>query len=145
MVQMLEDGIPQKETAEYLGVSVPTLKKVIDEIQQKEGILLNWRAVRSLQLTELQAAILSHITPAKMEEASLKDLVLAYKVLAEKEDEIENPEQKKMTGLVSYLIELEKRNYVLDQSGRTIDVTSRSEVEDAEGKVFDEYGEVPQF
>lgn len=121
VVEMIEDGLDRKAIAENVGCSVSTLNRKIKELQEKEGVLLDWRSVRSLKLTELQAAILDKITPEKMEEASLKDLVLAYKVLADKEDELENPEKGKITGLVAYLIELEKRNYVLDEA-KIIDV-----------------------
>jgi hypothetical protein len=63
----------------------------------------------------LQARILEAITPGKIEEASLKDLVLSFKILKDKETEIENPETGEIKGLVAYLIELEKRELALQQ------------------------------
>jgi hypothetical protein len=136
MINMLEDGVPKSEIAGELGCSINTLNKKINDLRQKEGILLNWRAIKSLKLTELQAAILDRITPEKIEEASLKDLVLSYKVLSESETEIENPVKGKITGLVAYLIELEKRNYVIGSETSIIDVTPKLTNGNDEDEVF---------
>ena len=136
MINMLEDGVPKSEIAGELGCSINTLNKKINDLRQKEGILLNWRAIKSLKLTELQAAILDRITPEKIEEASLKDLVLSYKVLSESETEIENPVKGKITGPVAYLIELEKRNYVIGSETSIIDVTPKLTNGNDEDEVF---------
>lgn len=142
LIDMMQEGVPKKEIADSLGCSVTTLNKNIAEIREKEGILLQWRAIRSLRLTEIQAAILNNISPEKIADASLKDLVLAYKILAEKENEIEHPEKGKITGLVAYLLELERREFALRSGntalGETIDVTPEDELPD-------DTSDVPQF
>lgn len=90
-----------------LGVSQDILRHRIAELERKQGLLLQYRALQSLQLTELQARLLESITPQKIEEAPLKDLVSAYKILKDKEQVIEG-KPSEIKGLVSHLIHLEK-------------------------------------
>ena len=85
LLDLLEKGLPQREVARELGISIPTLAKRMSNIREKQGILLKYRDLQSLHLTELQARVLEAITPEKIEEASLRDLVLSYKILKDKE------------------------------------------------------------
>jgi hypothetical protein len=103
----LQAGVARKELAQILGISTPTLSARIADLQQKQGLLLQYRNIQALQLTELQARILESITPDKIEEAPLKDLVLCYKVLKDKELVTEG-KPSEIKGLVSYLVHLEK-------------------------------------
>jgi len=107
MFDMLEKGVARKELAGMLGISSSTLSNRIGDIQKKQGLLLKYRNIQALQLTELQARILEAITPDKIEEAPLKDLVLCYKVLKDKEL-ITEGKPSEIKGLVSYLIHMEK-------------------------------------
>ena len=52
------------------------------------------------------------ITPEKIEEASLVELVKAFKVLKDVELKI-RPERSKIKGLVGYLLEIEKEEQCL--------------------------------
>lgn len=108
LVEMGQAQIPQKTMAAELGISIPTLAKLISSITEKRGILMKYRELQSLQLTAIQARILEHITPEKIAEANLKDLILAYKILKDKEQVMEG-KPSEIKGLVGYLIELEKR------------------------------------
>lgn len=112
-----------------LGVSAPTLRKRVQEIQEKQGVLLQYRAVQSLQLTELQARVLEAITPEKINEASLKDLVMAYKILKDKELNIEG-KPSEIKGLVAHLIYMEKQEQAL--------ANGTSMPEDTEDAVYDD-------
>lgn len=107
VLDLVEKGYTKQQIAEQLGVSVPTLSKRIGELRQKQGVLLEYRAVQTLHLTELQARILEAITPAKIDGAPLKDLCLAYKVLASHEGELDL-DSGKIKGLLQYLIQLER-------------------------------------
>lgn len=107
LMDLLERGIPQKEIAVKLEITPPTLSKRIAELQKEQGVLLQYRPLQSLQLTKLQAAVLERITPEKIADASLRDLILAYKILKDKELVIEG-KPSDIKGLVGYLIELEK-------------------------------------
>ena len=100
-------NLPQQVIAEELGISKPTLAKRMAEIRDKQGILLKYRELQTLQLTSLQARILEHITPEKIQEAPLRDLILAFKILKEKELVMDG-KPSEIHGLVGYLIELEK-------------------------------------
>lgn len=126
LMNLLERGLPQKETAKELGISIPTLAKRMADIREKQGILLKYRDLQSLHLTELQARVLEAITPEKINEASLRDLVLSYKILKDKELNIDG-KPSEIKGLVAYLVEIEKREMALDGS---IDVEDIEDYED---------------
>ena len=55
ILDLVERGLPQKEIAEELGVSTPTLAKRIADLREKQGLLLKYRALQSLQLTNCNA------------------------------------------------------------------------------------------
>lgn len=111
-LDLLMRGESISTVATELGVSPITLNSRIKEIQQKQGVLLQYRTIQSLQLTELQARILEAITPEKIADASLRDLVMSYKILKDKELSIEG-KPTEIKGLVAHLIHLEKQEAVL--------------------------------
>lgn len=111
LLSLGERNIPQKEMSEELGISIPTLAKRMSEVREKQGILLQYRDLQSLQLTSMQARILEAITPQKINEASLRDLILAFRVLKDKEHAIEG-KPTEVKGLVHYLLEIEKQEMV---------------------------------
>lgn len=112
LMNLREMGLTQKQAAGELGIHPATLSKRMAEIQKKQGLLLQYRSLQSLQLTELQARILEAITPDKIEQADLKDLVLAFKILKDKEQVLEG-KPSEIKGLVSYLIKLEEEEMAL--------------------------------
>lgn len=101
-------GADHATMAGELGISKPTLSRVIARIKDKQGILLKYRELQPLQLTAIQARILENITPEKIAEAPLRDLVLAFKILKDKELVIDG-KPSEIKGLVGYLVELEKK------------------------------------
>lgn len=106
-------GLTQKEASEELGISSSTLSRRLAKIQQKQGLLMKYRSLQSLQLTELQARVLEAITPEKIHEATLKDLVTCFKILKDKELNIEG-KPSEIKGLVGYLIHMEKEEFALN-------------------------------
>lgn len=110
LLDMAERGLTAKEMSECLGISVQTLQRRIADIQTKQALLLQYRGLQSLQLTELQARILEAITPEKIQAASLKDLTGAYKILKDSERVIEG-KPTEIKGLLGYLVELEKQEF----------------------------------
>ena len=125
VLDLVERGLSQKEIAAQLGVSVPTLAKKIAELQTKQGVLLKYRTLQSLQLTELQAKVLSYITEEKLAEASLRDLILAYKILKDKEQTIEG-QPSEIKGLVGYLIHMEKERLLEEEKEDELEAQSDS-------------------
>ena len=121
---LLSKGIPKKEIATELGISVNSLNKSIAELQSGQGLLLKYRELQGLQLTGIQAKILDAITPEKIEAASLVELVSAFKVLKDKEL-VMGGKANNITGIVGYLVQLEKE----EQLGKV--VTINPEYEDA--------------
>lgn len=115
--------------ATELGISPPTLRARIADIQKKQGLLLQYRSIQSLQLTELQARCLEAITPDKINEAPLRDLIMSYKILKDKELNIEG-KPSEIKGLVAHLIYMEKQESALKDG--TIDPR------DLEDAVFDD-------
>ena len=107
-LDLLLRGESVPTVAGELGISAPTLRARIADIQKKQGLLLQYRAIQSLQLTELQARVLEAITPQKIEEAPLRDLVASYKILKDKELNIEG-KPSEIKGLIAHLIYMEKQ------------------------------------
>ena len=107
LLDMLEQGFSPPEIAKQTGATPPTIRNRIAKLQQEQGVLLQYRSLENLRLTELQHAVLEAITPDKIAEAPLRDLVQAFKILKEKELVMTgNPTEIK--GLVGYLVQLEK-------------------------------------
>lgn len=120
LMDLEEMGLTNKEAAVEMGISVPTLTKRIADIQVKQGILIQYRALQSLQLTELQARVLEAITPAKIDDAPLRDLIFCFKILKDKELTLDG-KPSDIKGLVAYLIELEKQDAALAKPVDTVD------------------------
>lgn len=133
-------GMNQKEIAEELGLSVPTLEKRIADIQTKQGVLLKYRELQPLQLTELQARILEAITPERIESASLGELVSAFKILKEKELVAEG-KPSDIKGLVGYLLHIEKEESKIRNNIIEVAQKQGVDVELAAGVLYEEVGE----
>jgi len=116
LVDFGEMGLSMKEQAEELGCSVGTISNRIAKIQQEQGILMKYRDIQSLQLTKIQAKVLEAITPDKISQAPLRDLVFAFKILKDKEQVLEG-KPSDIKGLVGYLIKMEKEELALHASG----------------------------
>jgi len=106
---LASQGKTQREMAKELGICHVTLARRMADLQAKEGILLKYRSIQTLQLTELQIRVLEAITPEKIEEASLLDLAKAFKILKDAELGIKG-EPFRITGLLGYLLQLEKED-----------------------------------
>ena len=127
LLDLHEMGLTQTQAAGELGISPQTLSRRMAEVQSKQGLLLQYRSLQSLQLTELQARILEAITPDKIEQAGLKDLVLAFKILKDKEQVIEG-KPTDIKGLVSYLIKIEEEEIALKDAVPVEDIEEIDEV-----------------
>ncbi|MBE9592901.1 MAG: hypothetical protein IMF19_05420 [Proteobacteria bacterium] len=123
MLDLLEQGFSQQQVASELGVSTPTLAKKIADIQSKQGLILKYRALQSIQLTELQCRILEAITSEKIDEAPLKDLVGAYKILKDKELVVDG-KPTEIKGLVAYLVEMERQELALAKDDSIVDIAA---------------------
>jgi len=129
LYDLVETGASQKEIASDLGIAQATLSKRMAKIKNKQGLLLQYRTLQSLQLTSLQAEILERITPDKIDSAPLRDLVYAFKVLKDKEL-ITDGKPSEIKGLVAYLVEMEKRDAI--QEGEIETVVTDEEKEEKE-------------
>lgn len=110
LLSFLDEGGTQREAAEAFSVSLPTIRKRISELQVSAETLEIYKGLQPYHLTALQAEILENITSDKIENADFDMLIKALGVLKKIENQSEQTKQKeKITGLVSYLLELEKR------------------------------------
>lgn len=122
LLDLAERNLTQAEMSEITGVSIPTLQKRLNDLQEKQGLLLKARDLRNLRLTELQMMVLDAMTPEKIATADIKDLAVVFKVLADRENvDIGKPTEIK--GLVSYLVQIEKEQVAM----KTINSTTVSQ------------------
>lgn len=128
-------GLTQKEIAKEVDVSIPTLAKRMARIKENQGIIMQYRTLQSLQLTELQWKILENITDDKIEEAPLDVLVRAYKILKDKELVVEG-KPSDIKGLVGYLVQLEKEEAAIDAVEDVVDAEVELRPSDVTDKEF---------
>jgi hypothetical protein len=125
LMDLLSRGCTQKEVAEAFNTSPTVISKRVSMLQRKHGVLLQYRSVQSLELTEIQAKVLAAITPEKIADAPLRDLIIAFKILKDKEHLMDG-KPTELKGLVGYLMQLEKEEFDRSNSLNTIDVDSSS-------------------
>jgi DNA-binding Lrp family transcriptional regulator len=124
-----EMGLSIKEQADEIGCSPATISSRIAKIQQEQGILMKYRPLQSLQLTSIQAKILEAITPDKIEQAPLRDLVFAFKILKDKE-QVMDGKPTDIKGLVGYLIKIEQEELALNAKEVTLSEEGEEEEKD---------------
>jgi len=142
VLDLLSRGEKVPAIATELGISPPTLRARIADLQQKQGLLLQYRSIQSLQLTELQARVLEAITPEKIEAAPLRDLVASYKILKDKEQVIEG-KPSEIKGLVAHLIYMEKQEQALREGRPLPEEFQDAEFSDREGLEEEEESTTP--
>jgi hypothetical protein len=108
ILEMREQGRTLEEIAQGQSVSTATVSRRVAELQSQHGLLVKYRELQSLQLTELQYSVLEAITPEKIADASLLELIKCFHILEKAKQAIQGKSSLKITGLVGYLIELEK-------------------------------------
>ena len=140
LMDLAEMGLTQKQIAGEMGCHPMTIASRITKIQKEQGVLIQYRALQSLQLTELQARVLEAITPEKIESAPLRDLVVAFKILKDKELALDG-KPSDIKGLVAYLIELEKEDLALN---KPVDITGAEDAEFEEVKDVTDPDYVPE-
>lgn len=136
LLDLLVRGWTKKDAAQELGVTVPTLNQRIVDLQKREGLILQYRALQSLELTSIQAQILENITPEKIGTANLRDLVAAFKILKDKELVAEG-RPTEIKGLVGYLMHLENedKSSHLGRTVQTLDAEIVNRIEDGSTSV----------
>jgi len=114
ILDMRSRGKSIKEISLEIGVSTATLSRRIAELKHDKGILTKYRQLQGLQLTEIQFRIMEAITPERIYNSSLLDLVKCYYILDKAVRAIQGKESFKIKGLVGYLLEMEKGRSVLE-------------------------------
>jgi DNA-binding MarR family transcriptional regulator len=106
LLEMRGDGKTLKEISKEMGVSIPTLSRRL-AVLNHAGLLTKYRELQGLQLTALQAKILSAIDFDHIEKASLIDIANALYVITKAEQSIKGKASGKMRGLVEHIQALE--------------------------------------
>ncbi len=89
------------------------ISEVTADIEHNKHKLEKYRTIQSLQLVKLQEMVIANITPQKIAEAPLRDLVTTIRVLKQTENLMEG-KAISITGLLGYLVELEKQDALDD-------------------------------
>jgi hypothetical protein len=133
LLSFLETGGTHREAAAAFKVSLPTIQKTIAELQSSEEVLNIYKGLQPLHITALQVELLSRVTSDRLDEADLDTLMRAFNVLKKVELQSEESRQReKVTGLVAYLLELEKEERIKRkiESGDIVDITPADTVSD---------------
>ena len=105
------------------GLALPSrpIEDIVKNLESEQPILERYRQVQHVQLTQIQKKLLDAMTEDKMEAASLSELTRAYTLLKDKEL-VMNGKATAITGIVGYLIALEKEE--LEGKTKCIEVGS---------------------
>ena len=107
LLGMRREGKNLREISQALDASIPTLSRRIAYLKHHEGLLTKYRELQGLQLTELQAKLLSVIDDDRIDKASLIEIAKAYEVLTKAQISIQGKNSFKKGGLVDHILKLE--------------------------------------
>lgn len=108
LLEMRSRGSNIKEISSEMGISTATLSRRIAELENEQGILTKYRELQGLQLTALQFRVLEAATPEKLESASITELAKCFNIFSKAESSIHGTGRMKVSGLIKYLVELER-------------------------------------
>jgi DNA-binding XRE family transcriptional regulator len=106
--QLQELGLSQEDIAMVIDISPLAVNKLIERARAKEEVLAEYSGVQWTQLSELQIRILSSVTQENINNASLRDKIVAFKVLKDIETAISPRGKDRSKGLLAYLILLQE-------------------------------------
>jgi len=118
LLDLLSRGYSSPEIGAAMQTAPEEVRARIDKLKEAEGVLLKYRETQSLHLTKLQYQLLEAITPDKIAEAPLSELVKAYRVLKDKELVLTG-QPTDIKGLVGYLVELEAQDVRIELAPRS--------------------------
>ena len=120
MIDLLADGMKQRDVASIIGVSGVTISNKLRELKQEESNLLAYDKNRYLDLIQVQQRIIANVTDEKLAAAPVQHLASAYAQFGKMEQLIQG-KPTEIHGLMGYLLHLEKEdiekaNDVVDNS-----------------------------
>ena len=74
--------------------------------------MTKYRGLQGLQLTSLQFRLLESLTPERIKESSLPDLVRSFSILYKTEIAIKGKDSFRVNGLADYLLEIERATVI---------------------------------
>jgi DNA-binding Lrp family transcriptional regulator len=120
MLNLLTDGMTIKDTADMMGVSVPTLNNRIEKLKREESGLLAYDKVHHLDLIAVKQKLIEGVTEEKIGEAPLASIANAYGVFAKMEQLIQG-RPTEIHGLMGYLLHLEKEDVAAASAGSVVE------------------------
>jgi hypothetical protein len=106
--QLEELGLSTTEIAEVVEHSPTTIAKIIERAKTIEDVLSEYSGIQWTQLSELQIKLLGAVTQSKIDNASLREIVVAFKVLKDVEIGISPRGKDRSKGLLAYLVLLQE-------------------------------------
>jgi len=108
LIQLMQEGLSQKEMAGEFNCSIPTVKSRIKELFQDEGLWTKYRDIQSIALTKLQFQILDSIDEETIQLAGLQERINAFRILKDKEL-VASGRPTEIKGLLGYLVKAEEK------------------------------------
>lgn len=123
MLDLLSSGLSNKEVAETMGVSAPTIANRVEELKRKESALLAYEKTQHLDLLCVQKRLIDGITDEKIEEAPLSAIAQAFGVF-KKAEHLSTGRPTEVIGLMGYLLKIE------EEERGVVDITPAEENND---------------
>lgn len=134
-LQDVLDDIPIEGDSGFLEpVSADAITHKTVDLAKLQSVAEQYSKLQHVHLTSIQFQILNAITSKKIQDATLKDLVSAYKVLKDKEL-VSQGKPAEITGLVAYLVAIENgEDEEILRKSEMVNVTPCNGEEDTEDK-----------
>jgi hypothetical protein len=127
MLELIGQGMGDKDIAANMGVSIPTLKSRIAELEEKESAILHYSKVQHIELLDVQQRLIAGVTDAKIAEAPLGQIANAFGIF-KKAEHLNTGKPTEIVGLMGYLLTLEAEEIAksqpnqVDDAGDVVDV-----------------------
>lgn len=122
---MLDRGYRQKHIAEHEGISVPTARRLINELRAKQGEVVEYKQLEFIRIAELKRQVLDRIeerlTGGEVTPEEQLDLLNALT----KAEQKAQPEEDKLEGLMSHLMEVQKEKKRLETLKKVDELTDK--------------------
>lgn len=124
MLELISLGLSNKEVAQQLEISIPTLLDRIEKLKKGESALLAYEKVQHLDLIGVQQRLVAGVTDEKIAEAPLGQIASAFGIF-NKAGQLAQGRPTEIHGLMGYLMLLEKEDIENRQNNQDppIDVT----------------------
>lgn len=121
MLELISLGLSNKEIAQQLEISIPTLLDRIEKLKKGESALLAYEKVQHLDLIGVQQRLVAGVTDEKIAEAPLGQIASAFGIF-NKAGQLAQGRPTEIHGLMGYLMLLEKED-IESKNNPPVDIT----------------------